>query len=107
MRPDPTVRVLTVIPGEVTVTAVFAPGRCRKPGIAAETVVVPAPTGSNATPPAATDCGETYWPTGIVTVVVPVVPPVVCSWPTPTWLLATDTVSGMPPARTTWPLTPP
>ncbi len=56
----------SVMPGPVTVTSALASVVVTKPGIVAETVVVPAATGSNATPPAATDPPVCAAPTGIV-----------------------------------------
>src|SRR5439155_6722495 len=59
ISPPPTVRLLVIVmAGALTVTTKFAFGRCRKPGIVAETVVEPVPTGSKATPPATTVWGE-------------------------------------------------
>ena len=58
-----------------------------KPGIDAETVVVPAVSGSNATPPAATEVGELLEPAAISTVTLPPVVGVVTNCPTVAGLL--------------------
>src|SRR5688572_5041220 len=67
-RPAPTAagRFNNVMPGALTVTVTGA--AARKPGAVALTVVEPAPVGSKATPPAATEVGELDCPATTVTV---------------------------------------
>ncbi len=72
-----------------------------KPGIVADTVVVPGAKGSKATPPAAT-LGENACPTAIGTVTVCPVVAVVTNCPTVLALLVMVAVKATPPARTAW-----
>ena len=73
-------RLTNDIPGALTVTV--TPGAARNPGAVAVTVVAPAASGSNATPPAATLDGEFDCPAAIVTVRDCPVAAVVTNWPT-------------------------
>ncbi len=87
------------MPGPVTVTSALAIVVVTKPGIVVETVVVPAATGSNATPPAATEavCAA---PTGNRRRSLrPPTPSGVLIKPTLGVLLVIVTVSALPPAR--------
>jgi hypothetical protein len=101
-RPDPTVVALVVIPGAVTVTTWLAPGSAMNPGIDADTVVVPAASGSNSTPPAAFDVGDRYELTATGTVTLFPVVVFVTSCPTVPLLFTIVTVSGVPPPRISW-----
>src|SRR5829696_4847173 len=91
-----------LMPGPVTETVTALIGSpTAKPSAAAVTVVEPAPTGSSATPPAATDVAENALFGRIVTVRLAAVPASVVSVPTAPLLLVSVTVSA-PPGRTFW-----
>ena len=87
--------------GLVTTTVTLPAMPVMTPGICAETVVVPAVSGSNAKPPETTVEGECALPAAIVTVCVPAEPDDVFNVPTVARLLLTVAVIENPP-RTTW-----
>src|SRR5688572_14015846 len=86
--------------GADTTTCCAAASVATKPAAVARTSELPAPVGSNAIPPAATDAGEADWPALIVTVAVCAGPVSVTSWPTALLLLVIVTVTAVPPTRT-------
>ncbi len=101
-RPAPRVAPFefTVMPGADTVMGTDAAGVEMYPGAAALTVVLPGPSGSNATPPAATLPGELNCVAPIVTVRDCADPADVVSCATAALVLVNVTVTPLLPART-------
>ena len=98
-NPAPTVTLEIDSTGAEMVTVADAEGSVTNPGMVADTVVVPAPSGSSATPPDRTLAGERAWPGPIFTVAVRVCWPSVTSCPTAESLVVTVAVTPGPPAR--------